>query len=212
MNISIMKYLLGTKLEMTQVFREDGSVVPVTLVAAEPCTVAALRQDPQGKTVAVIGAGATRQASKPQQKEFGDKGPFRRVAQVTVPDGAALEAGQTLSVTTFNVGDMVNVVGTSKGRGFQGVVKRHGFRGHPTTHGHKDQVRKSGSIGAGGVQRVFKGMRMAGRMGTDRVTVKHLEVITIDSEKNIIGIKGALPGARGGLVTITSSDGDVWHK
>lgn len=207
-----MKYLLGTKLEMTQVFREDGSVVPVTLVAAEPCTVAALRQDPQGKTVAILGTGATRLANKPQAKEFADKGPFRRLEQVHVPEGETLEAGQVLTVATFNVGDVVNVVGTSKGRGFQGVVKRHGFAGHPTTHGHKDQVRKSGSIGAGGVQRVFKGMRMAGRMGTDRVTVKHLEVITIDSEKNIIGIKGALPGSRGSQVTITGSDGDVWHK
>lgn len=207
-----MKYLLGTKLEMTQAFRADGSVVPVTLVAAEPCTVAALRKDAEGRTVAMIGTGATRHANKAQQKEFGDNGPFRHVVQVQIPEGETLEPGQVLNVAIFAIGDKVNVVGVSKGHGFQGVVKRHGFAGHPTTHGHKDQVRKSGSIGAGGIQRVFKGMRMAGRMGNDQVTVKHLEVITVDSEKNIIGIKGALPGARGGLITITSTDGNVWHK
>ena len=91
-------------------------------------------------------------------------------------------------------------------------MKRHGFHGHPRTHGHKDQERKSGSIGAGGIQRVFKGMRMAGRMGSDRVTVKNLEVMTIDTEKNIIGIKGAVPGSRGSLVTILATEGNVWLK
>ena len=106
----------------------------------------------------------------------------------------------------------MNVVGVSKGHGFQGVVKRHGFAGHPSTHGHKDQLRKSGSIGAGGVQRVFKGMRMAGRMGTDRVTVKHLTVIAVDQANNRIAIKGAVPGARGGMVTIFATEGNVWQK
>lgn len=207
-----MKYLLGKKMEMTQVFREDGSVVPVTMVAVEPVTVAALRQDQQGRPVAMLGTGSHKHAAKAQQKAFGDKGPFRTVAQAHLPEGTTLEVGQTLTVATFTVGDTVSVIGTSKGRGFQGVVKRHGFAGHPTTHGHKDQVRKSGSIGAGGIQRVFKGMRMAGRMGTDRVTVKNLEVITVDTEKNLIGIKGAIPGARGSLVTLIGSDGNVWHK
>ena len=207
-----MKYLLGKKMDMTQVFREDGSVVPVTMVAVDPITVAALRQDPQGRSVAILGSGADKHAAKAQQKAFGDKGPFRHVAQVHLPEGATLEAGQTLTVAAFNVGDKINVIGTSKGRGFQGVVKRHGFGGHPTTHGHKDQVRKSGSIGAGGIQRVFKGMRMAGRMGTDRVTVKNLEVMTIDTEKNLIGVKGAIPGARGSLVTLIGTDGNVWQK
>jgi large subunit ribosomal protein L3 len=212
MNIRCMKYLLGKKIEMTQAFREDGTVVPVTLVSAEPCTVAALRQDPQGRSVAILGTGAPKHIAKPQAKEFGEKGAFARTAQVTVPAGETLEAGQVLNVTTFAVGDKIDVVGTSKGRGFQGVVKRHGFAGHPTTHGHKDQVRKSGSIGAGGVQRVFKGMRMAGRMGTDRVTVKNLEVVTIDAEKNIIGVKGAIPGARGSEVTLIATNGNVWQN
>lgn len=212
MNTSLMKYLLGKKIEMSQVFREDGTVVPVTLVNVEPCIVAALRKDPQGRAVAILGTNVTKGAAKPQLKEFGDQGPFGRTAQVAVAEGVALEPGQVLNVSTFAIGDKVDVIGTSKGRGFQGVVKRHGFRGHPTTHGHKDQVRKSGSIGAGGVQRVFKGMRMAGRMGSDRVTVKNLEVVTIDAEKNIIGIKGAIPGARGSEVTLIATDGNVWQN
>jgi large subunit ribosomal protein L3 len=207
-----MKYLLGKKIEMTQVFREDGSVVPVTLVSAEPVTVAALRQDPQGRQIAILGTGAAKHLAKPQAQEFGDKGAFARTAQVALATGEALEPGQILNVSTFAVGDKIDVIGTSKGRGFQGVVKRHGFAGHPTTHGHKDQVRKSGSIGAGGVQRVFKGMRMAGRMGSDRVTVKNLEVVTIDAEKNIIGVKGAIPGARGSEVTLIATNGNVWQN
>lgn len=207
-----MKYLLGKKLEMTQVFRDDGTVVPTTLVTVEPCVVAALREDQAGHKVAFIGTEASADVAKPQQKAFGDKGSFARVAQVRLQDGVALEPGQVLTVATFAVGDKVDVIGTSKGRGFQGVVKRHGFRGHPTTHGHKDQVRKSGSIGAGGIQRVFKGMRMAGRMGTDRVTVKNLEVVSVDAEKNVIGIKGAIPGARGSEVTLIATNGNVWQN
>ncbi|MFZ2681836.1 MAG: 50S ribosomal protein L3 [Patescibacteria group bacterium] len=208
----MMKYLLGKKIEMTQVFREDGSVVPATLVAVEPCVIAALREDQQGHKVAMIGTEASEKISKPQLKQFGDKGAFKRVAQVRLDGTEALEVGQVLTVSTFEIGDKVTVIGTSKGRGFQGVVKRHGFRGHPTTHGHKDQVRKSGSIGAGGVQRVFKGMRMAGRMGNDRVTVHNLEVVAVDAEKNVIGIKGAIPGARGGDVTLIATNGNVWQN
>ncbi len=207
-----MKYLLGKKIEMTQVFREDGSVVPATMVAVEPCVVAALREDQQGHKVAMIGTEISKNIAKPQLTQFGDKGAFKRVAQVRLTASDALEVGQILTVSTFAIGDKVSVVGTSKGKGFQGVVKRHGFRGHPTTHGHKDQVRKSGSIGAGGIQRVFKGMRMAGRMGTDRVTVQNLEVVAIDAEKNVIGIKGAIPGARGSEVTLFATNGNVWQN
>jgi large subunit ribosomal protein L3 len=207
-----MKYLLGKKMEMTQVFREDGTVVPTTMITVEPCVIAAVREDAVGHKLAFIGTEKTDKLVKPQQKQFGDHGSFRRVAQVRLQDGEVFEPGQVLTVSTFAIGDKVDVIGTSKGRGFQGVVKRHGFRGHPTTHGHKDQVRKSGSIGAGGVQRVFKGMRMAGHMGTDRVTVKNLEVVSIDVDKNLIGIKGAIPGARGSNVTLIATNGNVWQK
>jgi large subunit ribosomal protein L3 len=208
----IMKYLLGKKMEMTQVFREDGTVVPATLIAVEPCVVAAIRENTTGQKIAFIGTEKTDKVAKPQKTQFGDQGPFRRVAQIQLQGDQNLDLGQLITVATFTVGDKVDVIGVSKGRGFQGVVKRHGFRGHPTTHGHKDQVRKSGSIGAGGIQRVFKGMRMAGRMGTDNVTVKNLEVVSIDTDKNLIGIKGAIPGARGGNVTILATNGNVWQK
>ncbi len=159
-----------------------------------------------------LGMGTTRNLAKAQKGEFGDLGSFRTVHEYVLAEGETLERGQVLDVTLFTLGDVVNVVGTSKGRGFQGVVKRHGFAGHPSTHGHKDQLRKSGSIGAGGVQRVFKGMRMAGRMGGDHVTVKNLTVVAIDPVSHRIALKGALPGARGGELTIFATDGNVWRK
>lgn len=202
-----MKYIIGTKLEMTQAFREDGTSVPVTLVAAGPCTVARLTKDDSGHDVALIGFGKKKHPAKPQAKDG-----FEHVRTLRLAPGETLEQGAVLTVESFAPGDVISVTGTSKGHGFQGVVKRHGFHGHPTTHGHKDQVRKSGSIGAGGIQRVFKGMRMAGRMGGDRITVKNLEVITVDKERNILGLKGAVPGARGGLLTIHTTDGNVWLK
>ncbi len=199
-------------MHMGQVYADNGMVVPVTFVEVLPCTVAAIRKDPQGRDVVILGTGISKHPAKAQAKAFADKGPFARLASVPVKEGSVPENGATLTVATFTVGDLVNVVGTSKGRGFQGVVKRHGFAGHPTTHGHKDQVRKSGSIGAGGIQRVFKGLRMAGRMGGSQVTVQNLEVAAVDGEKNMIALKGALPGARGSEVTLMGTDGNVWRK
>ena len=125
-----------------------------------------------------------------------------------VDDAAKYQRGAIISTEAFAVGDEVAVIGTSKGKGFQGVVKRHGFHGSPATHGHKDQERMPGSIGAGGVQRVFKGKRMAGHMGDDQVTVKGLEIVKIEPEKNILYIKGALPGSRNSLVLI-SGEGEM---
>lgn len=212
MNKMIMKVLLGKKIAMTQIFRKDGAVIPVTLIEASPLTVVGIRKDAQGRNVAIVGFDKTSNANKAQAGETGDLGTFRTLRQFPLLDGDVVERGAVITVATFAEGDAVNIVGTSKGRGFQGVVKRHGFAGHPRTHGHKDQERKSGSIGAGGIQRVFKGMRMAGRMGSDRVTVKNLEVMAVDTEKNIIAIKGAVPGSRGSLVTIFPSEGNVWQK
>lgn len=206
-----MKYLLGKKMHMGQLFKEGGVVVPVTYVEVLPCTVAAVKKDPQGRAVAVLGTGAGKNIARAQEKQFANMGPFARLEEVHVQEGA-VEAGTVFTAEAFAVGELVNAVGVTKGRGFQGVVKRHGFGGHPTTHGHKDQVRKSGSIGAGGIQRVFKGMRMAGRMGGNQVTVKHLEVIAVDAANNMIAVKGALPGARGTEVTLMGTDGNVWHK
>lgn len=212
MNVILMKVLLGKKIAMTQVFRQDGSVVPVTLIEAMPSVVVSNRRDAQGRSVAIVAFDKTTKVHKAQMGETGDLGNFRVLRQFPLAHDEVVERGTVLNVTMFAVGDTVNVVGTSKGKGFQGVVKRHGFAGHPRTHGHKDQERKSGSIGAGGVQRVFKGMRMAGRMGQDRVTVHNLEIMQVDSEKHVIAIKGAVPGSRGSLVTILASDGNVWQK
>lgn len=207
-----MKVLLGEKLEMTQMFKEDGSVVAVTLIKAGPCTVANVRQNPAGAQSAVLGYGNSKSVNKPQLGEWKDLGSFAFVREFPLEEGESLERGQKLTASAFEVGQKLSVSGTSKGRGFQGVVKRHGFHGSPASHGHKDQLRMPGSIGAGGPQRVFKGTKMAGRMGGSAVTVKNLEVVNIDEKNNIIAVKGAIPGSRGSFVTLRLSDGNVWQK
>lgn len=207
-----MKALLGKKLAMDQVFADDGSVVPVTWVEAGPCTVVRTTER-EGTRVAALAFGTKNHINKAQAGQFGELGAFATVQEFDLAPGeAAPERGTVITVETFAPGDLVNLVGTGKGRGFQGVVKRHGFHGSPATHGHKDQLRKSGSIGAGGIQRVFKGMRMAGRMGNNRVTVKNLRVMAVDPAQNRLALKGAIPGARGGAISLVSTDGNVWQK
>ncbi len=207
-----MKVLLGKKLEMTQVFREDGTVVPVTLVQAGPCTVTAVRQNEQGKTTAILGYGTKKHIAKPQQEDWKDLGSFALVREFAMEEGEAMERGQKIDVSIFEPGSKITVVGTSKGKGFQGVVKRHSFHGSPASHGHKDQLRMPGSVGAQGPQRIFKGVRMAGHMGSDQITVKNLEVVQVDPANNIIAIRGAVPGSRGSFVTLIASQGSVWQK
>lgn len=206
-----MKFIIGKKREMTQVFQEDGKVVPVTLIEAGPCVVTAIRVNPAGKKTATYGYGTKKSVVKPQQGEWKELGAFSCVREVAIGN-EPIEVGSKIDVTIFEQGDKVNVTGFSKGKGFQGVVKRHGFHGSPATHGHKDQLRMSGSIGAGGVQRVFKGMRMGGRTGGDKITVQNLEIVKVDPKQNVIAVKGAIPGARGGLVSIIATDGNVWQK
>ena len=205
-----MKILLGKKLEMTQVFKEDGTVVPVTLVQAGPCTVTALKTNPAGAKTAVIGFGENKHVAKAQKGEWKDLGNFSVTREFSLPEGSDLDRGSVVNASVFEVGEKINIVGTSKGKGFQGVVKRHGFAGSPASHGHKDQLRMPGSIGSTGPQRVFKGTRMAGRMGGDQVTVKNLEVVKIDEKENIIAIRGAVPGSRGSFVTLMATEGNVW--
>lgn len=196
---------------MTQIFKADGTVVPVTRVQSGLCTVT------QVKTKAKDGVDAI-QVGFGTQKSFrlnkAEQGHLKGLATVRhlqdfKGDTQDLKRGDQFGVKVFAVGDKVQVVGVSKGKGFQGVVKRHGFRGAPATHGHKHDLRAPGSIGAGGVQRVFKGMRMAGHMGMDQVTVKNLEIVEILPETNEILIKGAIPGARGGLVAISTDEGKI---
>ena len=200
-----MKALLGTKIGMTQIISEDGRAVPVTLIQAGPVTVTQVKSvDIDGYTAVQVAYGEGKNLSKavaghtkPAQvtpkhiREF-------RVAEL--PEG--LQVGNTIDVTQFALGDMVDATGTSKGKGFAGTVKRHNFNTSKKTHGGNGNVRKPGSIGSMYPQKVFKGKRMAGRMGHDRVTVKNLEVAYIDSVNNLIGLKGAVPGLRKGLIVI----------
>lgn len=208
-----MKFILGKKLGMTQVFREDGAVVPVTRVQAGPCVVTQVKkQEKDGVNSVQIGFGkqAAFRLSKAVQGHLNGIDPVAHMRDFrTGTEAHGLKRGDTFTVGIFKPGEKVQVVGFSKGKGFQGVVKRHGFAGSPATHGHKDQLRMPGSIGAGGVQRVFKGMRMGGRTGNDRITVKNLEVIGIDEAQHEILVKGALPGARGSLLMISTDDGMI---
>jgi len=207
-----MKVLLGKKIEMTQVFKEDGTVVPVTLIEAGPNVIAALKVNAQGVNTKVIGFGSKKSVNKPQREEWKGLGTFAFVAEVAVNKDETLERGQIIGVDLFSAGEKINVVGVSKGKDFQGVVKRHGFKGGPASHGHKDQLRMPGSIGAGGPQRVFKGTKMGGRMGGDQTTVKNLEIVNVDTARNIVAVKGAVPGARGSFVKLMSTEGNVWQK
>lgn len=195
---------------MTQIFRPDGTVVPVTRVVAGPCVVTQVKtKENDGVEAVQLGFDKKKKfrLNKPETGHLKDINLDDETATVRfLRDFTAkehgLNKGDILTVQNFTVGQKVAVVGKSKGRGFQGVVKRHGFRGKKATHGTKDQERMPGSIGAGGVQRVFKGMRMGGHMGDARITVKNLEIVEINTEKNELMIKGAVPGARGGLLMI----------
>ncbi len=207
-----MKVLLGKKLNMTQIFREDGTVIPVTLIEAGPCTVVSLRENENGQKTVTLGFGEKKNIAKPQKEDWGDLGSFAHLKEFPVNTDEELERGKTIDVDIFSVGEKVSVIGISKGKGFQGVVKRYGFHGSPASHGHKDQLRMPGSIGSTGPQRVFKGTRMGGRMGNDRITVKNLKVVEVDQKNHIIAIMGAVPGARGSFVTLMSTDGNVWQK
>lgn len=207
-----MQYIFGKKKSMGQIYRDNGQVVPVTYIEVVPLTVLALRADASGNSQAILGGEKdAKNISKPQSKAFGELGKFGITMSIDL-QGETLNVGDSLTCEAIPVGTLVNATGVSKGKGYQGVVKRHGFAGHPTTHGHKDQVRKSGSIGAGGIQRVFKGMRMAGRTGSDQITVKNLEIIKIDVEKNLVAVKGAIPGAPNSPVTLIGTKGNVWQK
>ena len=200
-----MKALLGTKIGMTQIISEDGRAVPVTLIQAGPVTVTQVKTVEtdgynavqvaygEGKNLSKAVAGHTKpaQVTPKHIREF-------RVAEL--PEG--LKVGDAIDVTQFALGDMVDATGTSKGKGFAGTVKRHNFNTSKKTHGGNGNVRKPGSIGSMYPQKVFKGKRMAGRMGTDRVTVKNLEVAYVDAVNNLIGLKGAVPGPRKGLIII----------
>lgn len=205
------KGLLGVKLGMTQAWDENNKFVPVTVVAVSPNVVTQLRTAEVDGYVAVqIAAGAIdpRKVTKPLAGHFEKAGvtPRRHVAEIRTPDAAEYNLGQELTVDIFTAGEGIDVVGTSKGKGFAGVMKRHNFKGVSASHGSHRNHRKPGSIGASSTpSRVFKGMRMAGRMGFDRVTVLNLKVHAVDSERGLLLIKGAVPGPAGRLVFVRNA-------
>lgn len=199
-----MKFLLGVKQHMTQIFDEEGRVQPATVVTAGPVVVSFLKTVEKDGYKAVQVSMSEKKESRATKAELGHgKGKaFKIVREFSNEGGADMNMGDTVDVSIFKTGDVVEVSGISKGRGFQGVVKRHGFKGGPRSHGQKHSEREPGSIGGGLRNRVPKGMRMAGRMGSDRVTVKNLKVVAVDPETNTVLISGALPGRRGTIVEI----------
>ncbi|MCI5051262.1 MAG: 50S ribosomal protein L3 [Candidatus Pacebacteria bacterium] len=204
-----MKFILGTKEQMTQFFNEDGVVVPATIISVPQATVTQVKSvDTDGYNALQIASGERKEKNinKAQQGHFAGKGNFRFVKEFRLQDGetSELQIGDTLDASIFEAGDIVAVSGVSKGKGFQGVVKRHNFSGAPTSHGHRHDTRRPGSIGATGPARVFKGTRMAGRTGSDRITVKNLEVVAVDAASGQLLVKGALPGRRGTLLEVVA--------
>jgi large subunit ribosomal protein L3 len=199
--------LIGRKLGMTRIFGDDGSVVPVSVIQADPNTITRLRTPEQdGYAALQVGAGVARRQTKPVAGQFSHLAKeLQRPAAVRefrVEATDEFEVGSQLDVTLFAPGDLVDVTGMSKGHGFTGTIQRHHFKRGPKTHG-SNNYRQPGSIGAGTTPgRVFKGTKMGGHMGDDRVTVKKLKIVRVDAERNLILVKGAVPGARNGLLLV----------
>ena len=206
-----IKGILGTKLGMTQIFDEENRVVPVTVVEAGPCVVTQVRtKETDGYDAVQIAYGEIdpRKVNKPESGHFQKAGvtPRRHSVEIRTPDASSYEVGQSVGVDIFGEIEYVDVTGTSKGHGFAGGMKRHGFAGQGAAHGNQAAHRRVGGIGACATPgRVFKGKRMAGRMGNDRVTTQNLKIQKVDADANLLLIKGAVPGARGGLLVVKTA-------
>lgn len=201
-----MKFILGKKQNMTEYFSPDGQVFPVTVILAEPSTITKVfEKSKDGYDAVQIGFGVEKKNKIKKSKSPALK-VFKKVKEFRLKpsDKNDLKEGDTIDVSSFAVGDKLQVSSISKGKGFQGVVKRHGFHGGPRSHGQKHSEREPGSIGGGLRTHVPKGMRMAGRMGGDRITQKNLKVVFVDKENNLMLVKGAIAGKRGTLVEIVS--------
>lgn len=203
-NLAIMlKFILGKKMGMSQIFEEDGTVVPVTVISTEPMKITQIKTEGKdGYSAVQFGTGFKKKLSKPLQGHLKELEKLRHLKEARLPGGKQtgetdVKAGGTVDVSIFNPGDQVKISGISKGKGFQGVMKRHGFHGMPHSHGHHHVARHAGSIGQRFPQHTLKGMRMAGRMGGERVTVRGLKVMKVDKENNFLAVKGAVPGRRG---------------
>ncbi len=204
-----MKGIIGKKVGMTQVFDDIGNVIPVTVIQAGPCYVTQIRTAEKDGYVAIqLGFGET----KPQRLTRGALGHLKRnnlpslrhLREFRLKNGEVdVQEGQTITADVFTKGERVDVIGKSKGRGFAGTIKRHHFNRQPKTHGQSDRERAPGSVGMTTTPgRTFKGQRMAGRMGNDRVTAENLEVVVVDAEKHLLAVRGSVPGANGGIVVV----------
>jgi large subunit ribosomal protein L3 len=206
-----VKAILGEKLGMTQVFTEEGRAIPVTVVQAGPCVVAQIRtQDRDGYSAVQLGFGEVKESriTKPMKGHFAKGGvaAAKHLVEVRTDDASTYEVGSHVTVEKFAPGEHVDVIGISKGKGFAGVMKRHNFHGKPDSHGTERKHRSSGSVGAGTTPgRVFKGMKGPGHLGHDRTTILSLEVVESDAERNLLLIKGAIPGPAGAIVVIRNA-------
>ncbi len=196
-----MGFILGKKLKMSQIWKDD-KVVPITSIQAGPVVVTQIKtKDKDGYEALQVGFETKKKLNKPMKGHLKDLGSFRHIKEFKI-QGSEFKIGDSLDVSQFQEGDKVKISGISKGKGFQGVVKRHGFHGRNATHGVKHEQRKPGSIGSSWPEHVIKGRKMPGRMGAERVTVKNLKIVKVDKENNLIAVKGAIPGHRGTLVEI----------
>jgi large subunit ribosomal protein L3 len=203
----MLKGLIGKKIGMTQIFDDQGAALPVTLIEAGPCYVTQIRRPKkEGYSAVQLGFGE----ANPKRLTGGTLGhlkaneipPLRFLREFRIKE-LNVKIGEKITVDTFTLGERVDVIGTSKGKGFAGTVKRYGFRGGPKTHGQSDRQRAPGSRGSGTTPgRVYKGARSTGHMGTDRVTIQGLKIVLVDAERNLIGVNGAVPGPKGGLIMI----------
>ena len=198
------KAILGKKIGMTRLFTESGEIVPVTVIEAGPCHVTQVKTlDQDGYNGVQIGFGHAKRLNKPEGGHLEGLPPLKHLREIRTDNVSEYNRGDIIDVSLFESGQIVDVIGTSKGRGFAGAVKRHGFKGGPKTHGQSDRQRAVGSIGSGSTPgHVVKGMRGPGHMGNRRVTVLNLEVVQVDPERNLISLRGAVPGARNGLVIV----------
>ena len=198
------KFILGTKEGMTQMYTEDGVLTAVTLVKVDPNVVVQVKTaERDGYDAVQIGTGTKKRLSKALRGHMKEHGSFAHLREFSA-DGTELKVGDKIDASVFEVGDTVKVSGASKGKGFAGVVKRHHFKGALASHGHKKVLRRPGSIGQRFPQHTLKGLRMAGRMGNERVSVRGQKVMAVDAKEGIIAIKGGVPGTRGRLLEITS--------
>ena len=200
----MLRGFLGKKIGMSQIFRDNGESVPVTVIQAGPCAVTQVKsKETDGYNAVQLGFGATKNLNKPERGHLKNSDPVKHLREVKADNLQDYSIGQQISVDIFDVGEKIDIIGTTKGKGFAGTMKRHGFGGGPRTHGQSDRGRAPGSIGGGTTPgKVYKGLKMSGHMGNERVTVKNLEIVKIDQDRNLLVVKGGVPGAPNGLLVI----------